>query len=73
MMHRDLPYYESIRAKTRRENKLYENKHANPLHTCRKWSITRHFNPYYKLRLVLGEFTSWATPTPLYPNYEPLL
>jgi len=34
MTYRDLPYYEGIRAKTHRENKLYENKHknnANPL------------------------------------------
>jgi len=43
MMHRDLPYYKGIRAKTYREYKLHENKHknhANPLHTFRKWSIT---------------------------------
>jgi len=42
MMHRDLPYYEGIRAKTRCEYKLDENKHknhANYLHTFRKWSI----------------------------------
>jgi len=41
--YRDLPYYESMRAKTHHENKLHENKHENyakPLHTFRKWSIT---------------------------------
>jgi len=34
MTHKDLSYYEGIRAKTCHENKLYENKHendANPL------------------------------------------
>jgi len=39
MMNRDLPYYEGIRAKTRREYKLHENKHenhVNSLHTFRK-------------------------------------
>jgi len=43
MTYRDLPYYEGMRAKTRRENKLHENaheNHANSLHTFRKWSIT---------------------------------
>jgi len=43
MTYRDLPYYEGIRAKTRREYKLHENKHKNHtscLHTFRKWSIT---------------------------------
>jgi len=45
MMYRGLPYYEGIRVKTCRENKLHENKpenHTNPppLHTFRKWSIT---------------------------------
>jgi len=43
MTHRDLPYYEGIRAKTRHEYKLHENKHQNHpnhLHTFRKWSIT---------------------------------
>jgi len=38
-----LPYYEGIRAKTRHEYKLPENKHknhTNSLHTFRKWSIT---------------------------------
>jgi len=29
MTYRDLPYYEGIRAKTCRENKLHENKHKN--------------------------------------------
>jgi len=29
MMHRDLPYYEDMRAKTYHENKLNENKHEN--------------------------------------------
>jgi len=36
MTYRDLPYYEGIRAKTRREYKLYKNKHknhTNSLHT----------------------------------------
>jgi len=43
MMHRDLPYYKGIRAKTDCEYKLHENNyknHANPLHTFRKWPIT---------------------------------
>jgi len=43
MTYRDLRYYEDIRAKTRRECKLHENKHenhANHLHTFRKWSTT---------------------------------
>jgi len=34
MMHRDLPYYKGMRAKTCHENKLHENRHknlANPL------------------------------------------
>jgi len=42
-MHRDLPYYEDIRAQTCHEYKLHKNKHKNPansLHTFRKWSIT---------------------------------
>jgi len=42
MIHRDLPYYEVMRAKTCCENKLHENKqnYANLLHTFRKWSVT---------------------------------
>jgi len=43
MTYRELPYYEGIKAKTRREYELHENKHknhANTLHTFRKWSIT---------------------------------
>jgi len=39
MTYRDFPYYEGIRAKTRREYKLHENKHenhANYLYTFRK-------------------------------------
>jgi len=42
MMHRDLPYYKGMRAKTCDEYKLPENKYknqANPLHIFRKWSI----------------------------------
>jgi len=31
MTYRDLPYYEGIRAKIRREYKLYKNKHASSL------------------------------------------
>jgi len=36
MTHKDLPYYKSIRAKTRREYELHKNKHknhSNSLHT----------------------------------------
>jgi len=43
MTYRDLRYYEGIRAKTRCECKLHENKHenhTNHLHTFRKWSTT---------------------------------
>jgi len=40
MMCRDLPYYEGIRAKTRREYKLHKNKHKN------------HTNSYIPLEMV---------------------
>jgi len=32
MTYRDLPYYKGIRAKTRREYKLHENKHVQTLY-----------------------------------------
>jgi len=54
MTYRDLPYYEGMRAKTRRENKLYENKHknhTNPLHTFTKW-----FSSFYPVLINVGLF-----------------
>jgi len=50
MTYRDLPYYVGMRAKTHRENKLHENKHANPLENVGP-------SLFYLVLINIGRFT----------------